>query len=190
MWRCLTLQLSQCHHKTSYPDLWEGLYKLERELLTQLCHLMGSWDPLVRRGFQHFGWSEANERYVRLQNGSRVGKWHDHFYPSLFSSVSLYSLTWLSETLSLLTYKQLRPLESDGRPEAERRREAKGIPLLLVTSLRVATLESFPRFLLPTGPPVPGLWKQCLLSLSHQWGAHFALAVNFLCCAPFDVNVC
>lgn len=141
----------------SYPDLWEGLYKLERELLTQLYHLMGSWDSLVRRGFQYFGWSEANERYGRLQNGSRVSQWHDHFYPSLFISESLCSLNWLSETLSLLTYKQLRPLESDGKPEVERRREAKGIPLLLVTSPRVATLESLPWFLLPTGTPVPGL---------------------------------
>ena len=79
------------------------------------------------------------KRYVRLQNGSHVGKWHDHFYPSLFFSVSLCSLNWLSETLSLLTYKQLRTLESDGRPEVERR-EAKGIPPLLVTSHRMATL--------------------------------------------------
>lgn len=110
----------------SYPDLWEGPYKLERKLLTQLCHLMGSWDSLVRRGFQHFRRSETNERYVKLQNGSRVSQWHDHFYPSLFISVSLCSLNRLSETLSLLTCKQLRPLESDGRPEVDRRREAKG----------------------------------------------------------------
>lgn len=55
VWWCLTLQLSQCHHKTSYPDLWEGLYKLERELLTQLCHLWTLGTPLSGEGSNILG---------------------------------------------------------------------------------------------------------------------------------------